>query len=67
MPSPFPGMNPYIEQDAVWQDFHTKFIVALSERLVPQVAPKYIVLLEDHLYVHDVTADPRRLVGRGDG
>ena len=22
MPSPFPGMNPYLEQDDVWHDFH---------------------------------------------
>ena len=26
MPSPFPGMNPYIEQDAYWQDFHLEFL-----------------------------------------
>ncbi len=26
MPSPFPGMNPYIEQDAYWQDFHLDFV-----------------------------------------
>lgn len=26
MPSPFPGMNPYLEQDDVWQDFHQSFI-----------------------------------------
>src|SRR5437764_549116 len=66
MPSPFPGMNPYLEQDTLWQDFHLAFLPALRERLVPQVAPKYIVLLEEHLYVHDQPADPRRLVGRAD-
>jgi hypothetical protein len=26
MPSPFPGMNPYLEQADVWQDFHQSFI-----------------------------------------
>jgi Protein of unknown function (DUF4058) len=24
MPSPFPGMNPYLEQEDHWQDFHRK-------------------------------------------
>ena len=29
MPSPFPGMNPYIEQDVFWQDFHREFLPAM--------------------------------------
>jgi hypothetical protein len=66
MPSPFPGMNPYLEQDALWQDFHLAFLPALRERLVPQVVPKYIVLLEEHIYVHDLPAEPRQFLGRAD-
>ena len=26
MPSPFPGMNPYMEQESVWHDFHENFL-----------------------------------------
>jgi hypothetical protein len=66
MPSPFPGMNPYLEQDALWQDFHLRFLPALSARLVPQVVPKYIVMLEEHLYVHEPPPEPRHLIGRAD-
>jgi len=66
MPSPFPGMNPYLEQDDVWQGFHAKFLAALGERLVPQVRPDYIVELEEHIYVHELPAEPRRLLGRAD-
>ena len=29
MPSPFPGMNPYLEQSVVWQDFHNTFLIAV--------------------------------------
>ena len=25
MPSPFPGMNPWLEQDGIWHDFHQTF------------------------------------------
>ncbi len=46
MPSPFPGMNPWLEQEALWPDFHTKFLIAINERLISQVRPKYIVLVE---------------------
>ena len=26
MPSPFPGMDPYLEDPSVWMDFHESFI-----------------------------------------
>ena len=66
MPSPFPGMNPYIEQDAFWQDFHLEFLPAIRGRLVAQVRPKYIVMLDEHIYVQEHAPGPRRLVGRAD-
>ena len=66
MPSPFPGMNPYIEQDACWQDFHLEFLPAMRARLVAQVRPKYIVMLDEHIYVQEHAPGPRRLVGRTD-
>jgi Protein of unknown function (DUF4058) len=66
MPSPFPGMNPYLEQDAFWQDFHLEFLPAIRGRLVAQVRPKYIVMLDEHLYVQELPPEPRRLVGRAD-
>ena len=47
MPSPFPGMNPYLEQDDAWRDFQKRFIPALGEALSPQLSPKYIV---DYIY-----------------
>ena len=72
MPSPFPGMNPYIEQDAFWQDFHLEFLPAIRGRLVAQVRPKYIVMLDEHIYVQELAsrAAPargprRRLAGGG--
>jgi hypothetical protein len=27
MPSPFPGMDPYLESQGNWQDFHTSILV----------------------------------------
>jgi len=42
-------MNPYFEQTAHWLDFHTEFLSALRRLLAPQVGPKYIVQLEEHI------------------
>jgi hypothetical protein len=66
MPSPFPGMNPYIEQDAIWHDFHLAFLPEIRERLAAQVRPNYIVMLDEHIYVHESPERPRRLVGLAD-
>ena len=61
MPSPFPGMNPYIEQDAFWHDFQLEFLPAIRGRLVAQVRPTYIVMLDEHRYVQELPPEPRRL------
>lgn len=66
MPSPFPGMNPFLEQEGIWVDFHTKYLAALNEALVAQVRPRYVVLVEQHLYVRGPEEGPRRVIGRSD-
>jgi hypothetical protein len=59
-------MNPYLEQDDAWHDFHEKIIPAIAERLVVQVRPDYIVKIDEHIYVHELPADSRRYMGRAD-
>lgn len=66
MPSPFPGMNPYFEQAAYWLDFYTEFLSALRRLLAPRIGPKYIVQLEEYMYIHDLPPEPRRRVGDAD-
>lgn len=66
MPSPFPGMNPYIERPDVWNDFHDSFIPAAREMLVPQIRPRYYVRIEEHLFIHEPSAKERFALGRPD-
>ena len=66
MPSPFPGMNPYLEKPDVWQDFHDRMIPAISDALSPQVRPNYIVKIEEQLFIHEPGTNELILVGRGD-
>lgn len=66
MPSPFPGMNPYIEQEDVWEDFHHSFIPVLREAITPQISPRYFAKLEEHRFIHELSANERRLLGRAD-
>ncbi len=66
MPSPFPGMNPFLEQTDAWHDFHEAFCPACREALVPQVRPRYIVKLDEHVYIQELSSEERRLIGRAD-
>jgi len=59
-------MNPYLEQDEVWHDFHERFIPHVAEALLPLVRPHYIVKLDEHVYIHELPGEGRRLAGRGD-
>jgi hypothetical protein len=49
MPSPFPGMNPFLEHPDVWSTFHTQMMAAMAARLSAQVRPDYLVHMEAHL------------------
>ncbi len=66
MPSPFPGMDPYLEQEDAWHDFHERFIPAVATMLGLQLRPRYIVKIDEHIYVHELVAESRRWVGRAD-
>lgn len=45
MPSPFPGMDPYIEKPSIWQDFHNDLAAEIKRQLAPQLRPRYFVRL----------------------
>ncbi|MCI0361325.1 MAG: DUF4058 family protein [Planctomycetaceae bacterium] len=66
MSSPFPGMNPFLEQEDVWSDFHGRFIPAAAEEIGKQVRPAYIVKIDRNVYVHELPEGERRLLGRPD-
>ncbi len=43
-------MDPYLEQRGLWEQVHTRLIVAIADALVPQVRPKYRVDIELRIY-----------------
>ena len=46
-PSPFPGMDPYLE-GALWPDVHHGLASAIQEILAPKIAPKYVARVEPY-------------------
>ena len=59
MPSPFPGMDPFIEGQR-WQDFHARFINDLADLLMPVVRPRYVVDVEQYVYLAREDEPPDR-------
>lgn len=64
MPSPFPGMNPYLEQERAWNDFHESFMPAARDAIAAQVRPHFIAKINEHLFIHEAPEAPRQLLGR---
>lgn len=57
MPSPFPGMDPFIEVDE-WQEFHAGMIAQFHRQLAVAAAPKYLVRMERRIYLEHTFDDP---------
>jgi hypothetical protein len=53
MPSPFPGMDPYLESPAVWPDFHNRFIALLSEAMNAVLPSPLFCSLGSRVYVEE--------------
>ena len=70
MPSPFPGMNPYLERPGVWHGFHTTYLVEMQRALVAQVSPRYICKTQESLFIDaepdDLQSHRVRKVAEGD-
>ncbi len=64
MPSPFPGMDPYLEHPEIWPGVHLLLIAALAESLSPQLRPKYSVSVEVRMY--ETSGEQSLLVGISD-
>lgn len=65
MPTPFPGMDPYLEQRSAWEDIHTPLILEIAQALEPVVRPFHRVDVERRAYVTSVFESEIPLVAAG--
>lgn len=50
MPTPFPGMDPYLEQSWLWPGVHLHLITSIADALAPLVRPRYFVSVAERVY-----------------
>lgn len=56
MPSPFPGMDPFLEQQE-WSDFHADFNTVMREQLAGRLEPRYFVRVERRIYMEKLASE----------
>jgi hypothetical protein len=49
MASPFPGMDPYLESQAFWPDFHASFITYWRDALADLLPDNYEVRMDERI------------------
>ncbi len=52
MPSPFPGMDPYLE-GPLWMTVHTQLSAEIARQLAPKLRPKYLALTTERFVLDD--------------
>ena len=63
MPSPFPGMDPYLENPVRWGDFHTTFLGPLRFQLNKLLPRRYIARFDRYVWVDEPDSSQLRLLG----
>ena len=62
MPSPFPGMDPFLEDPSFWPDVHLNLIAALQAEINKQARPNYFARVEQRVYISDDNDPGRRVI-----
>ena len=53
MPSPFPGMDPYLERSSIWPGLHHRLITAIADEISSQLGDRYYVDIEQRVYLSE--------------
>lgn len=64
MPSPFPGMDPYLEGPGFWNGFHLCFINYLCETIADRLPDQYEAQPNEQIYLIEPERNARPWCGR---
>ena len=49
MPSPFPGIDPYLDSQGRWLDFHARFLPVICDAINEQLPEAYVAQLDERM------------------
>jgi Protein of unknown function (DUF4058) len=58
MAGPFPGMDPYLELQAAWPDFHNGLIAEIRNELGARLPDSYIARVDERIEISSSTLEP---------
>ena len=53
MANPFPGMDPYLENEGLWPSFHHQLVTSLYQILLPGLVDRYRARVGQRRYVSE--------------
>ncbi len=62
MPSPFPGMDPYLESPEIWRDCHLTLVIAMRAQLNAVLPKNYLAAADRYVWIHEPEAEQRARV-----
>lgn len=62
MTNPFPGVNPFLEAQHRWSEFHPKFVNVWQEQLLENLPDGYDARLNEHVYLVNADDESSRVV-----
>jgi hypothetical protein len=66
MPSPFPGMDPYLEDPGYWGGFHAKLIAAACAAINRELPPGYYADIDEYVWLEGDEESDRLVLGKPD-
>jgi hypothetical protein len=61
MPSPFPGMDPYLERPELWKECHTALIYLIHAQLNARLPDGYAASTDIHVWLQEADGESRRV------
>lgn len=66
MPSPFPGMDPYLEEPSIWPDCHSGLILAMRAYLTVHLPERYSAWTDRNVWVYEPDTATRSQIKKPD-
>jgi hypothetical protein len=61
MPSPFPGMDPYLEISGLWPDFHQRFNTYWCDQISDSLPDRYEARIDERVHLVELELDEQQI------